>query len=363
MQDLLENFKKEMKNLPLEKDEYSALYHATEAVITDSLLLEKAQSYYSSLFENEIMLGREIAAWEDLYAEKKLGAGMIFTVVMFARAYYLTEKQYYSFCGNPLNFFNPLLRHFRINQKKYSSFGLMDIRKYWTYCYLKPTSFELGRLAYEIIDYNYGYEVYKNEITGETFPVALDGLRFNSDGLPDEAGDFVTTLKKENDTIIGYTYTKDGHINFKEKAFENCRCVLKASDKVLAVHMPGNEKLTEESVSDSLEGAKVFFDTYFPTLNYKAFVSSTWLLDTGLRKILNENSNIIKLQNRFRITLALKNDFSLFDNIFNVPRCSVEELVPQNRFQAEILEMIKSGRGLYSGRGYILRDCVPEKGD
>jgi hypothetical protein len=283
------------------------------------------------------------------------GTGMIFAVVMFLRAFILTSTQAYIYNGEAINFFAPVVRQYGINLKRNGVFGLVGVQRFWTYSYLRPISFELGRLAFEIMDYNYGYDVWLDPKTGKSYPVALPDERFDENGLPDSEGSFCTTLSYDGETLTGYTYKNDGTLDFEIKTFKGYKCVLKGGDKVVAVHMPGNAKLNEEAVSASLNGAKKFFDTYFKNLNYKAFVSSSWLLDTGLRKILNEDSNIVKLQNRFRIALAFKNDFSLFDNIFEVPKCPIEELIPKNRFQKEILEMIKGGRSLYSGRGYILK--------
>lgn len=356
MLDYLKKLEKELLLLPIEENIAKEIQKAVNKCINDVSLSEAVKKYYEDFFVSEREYGREIALLSDEYTDKKLGEGMIFTVVIFLRAFILTSEKRFIYQKEAVNFFNPVIRHYLLNIKRNNSFGFMDVQRYWAYCYLRPTSFELGRLAFEIINYNYGYQVWQNPETGESIPVALPDQRFDENGLPDSEGFFKTTLSYDGENLTGYTYKNDGTLCFEIKTFKGYKCVLKGGDKVIAVHMPGNAKLSEEAVSSSLLGAKEFFDTYFKALNYKAFVSSSWLLDTGLRKILKEDSNIVKLQNRFRIALAFKNDFSLFDNIFEVPKCPIEELVPQNRFQKEVLEMIKGGRSLYSGRGYILKE-------
>lgn len=351
----LYSLRESLTNLSLEKDELQALSAALSACIKDETLTSKVTEYYNSFFDKEKEWSREISDITNPYCDEKLGEDMIFTLVFFLRAFILVEEKVYIFDKKPINFFAPLIRHFRVNIKRNNSFGFKKAQRFWAYCYLKPVSFELGRLAFEILNYNYGYEVYLNPDTNESLPIALPGLKFNKDGLPDNEGSFETTLSVAEHTVSGYTYTEDGHLDFEKKTFSGYKRVLKQGDKVIAIHMPGNSKLSDEAVAASLNGARDFFEKYFPDLDYKAFVSSSWLLDTGLKAFLNENSNILKLQKRFRITLAFKNDFSLFDNIFGVKRCPLDELVPQNRFQHEILDMIKNGRSLYSGRGYILK--------
>lgn len=351
----LKDLQKYLKSMPLEEDILKAVSDAVAGSIKDIRLTAAVEKYYKLLFTEGKEHGREICEWTDPCADEILGDSMIFTVVLFLRAYILISEKSYVYDGEAIDFFAPLLRHLGVNIKRNGSFGFKEVQRFWAYCYLKPIAFQLGRLAFEIISYNYGYEVYLNPETGESLPVALPGQRFDENGLPDSEGGFETTFSAEGDTVSGYTYKEDGILDFEKKTLKGYERVLKSGDKVIAVHMPGNAKLSEEAVSASLKGAWNFFDRYFPDLDYKAFVSSSWLLDTGLRNILKEDSNIVKLQKKFRIALAFKNDFSLFDNIFDVPKCPIEELVPQNRFQEEVLNMIKGGRPLYSGRGYILK--------
>jgi len=343
-----------LPSLSIPEDALSEVSSAVNECIKDNRLLDAVEKYYNDIFSDK-EYGREIMTLTDEYADGKIGKGMIFTVVMLLRAFILTSEKAYVYDGKEIDFFAPTLRHYKMNLKRNGCYGLVDAQRFWTYCYLKPISFELGRLAFEILDYNYGYEVWLDKKTGASYPVALSGQRFDEEGLPDSEGAFETTYEYDGETLTGYTYTGEGHLDFEKKTFKGLSCVLSHGDKAIAVHMPGNAKLDADAVTASLEGAKEFFSKYFPKLDYKAFVSSSWLLDTGLRTILREDSNIVKLQKRFRIALAFKNDFSLFDNIFEVPKCPLDELVPQNRFQREVLEMIKGGRELYSGRGYILK--------
>lgn len=358
MLDYLRKLYDYLPSLALPEDASHEVSSAVSKCIADDKLMDAVEKYYKDFFVAEKEYGREISEITDSYTDSKLGAGMIFTVVIFLRAFILTSEKTFIYNKEAVNFFNPVIRHYLLNIKRNNSFGFMNVQRFWAYCYLRPTSFELGRLAFEIMDYNYGYEVWLDPKTGKSYPVALQGERFDENGLPDSEGSFCTTLSYDGETLTGYTYKNDGTLDFEIKTFKGYKCVLKGGDKVVAVHMPGNARLSEEAVSASLIGAKEFFDTYFNNLDYKAFVSSSWLLDTGLRKILKEDSNIVKLQKRFRIALAFKNNFSLFDNIFEVPRCPIEELIPKNRFQKEVLEMIKGGRSLYSGRGYILKEEV-----
>ena len=149
----------------------------------------------------------------------------------------------------------------------------------------------------------------------------------------------------------------DGRLKFEPLTIRknDYEVVLKKGDPILSVHVPGNDKMTAERVEKSFEDARKFFETHYKDIDFKAFVCSSWLLDTGLKKILKEDSNILKFQQRFKIVLSFVNTFALYWNIFNMEKfVPYAELVPLNNFQKNILEALDNGENLYSGNGYIL---------
>ncbi len=352
----LEKLLTDLEELPFEQeDARKAIITATQKVLANDALLAKVEGYYNTLFTGED-IGRAMVDWTDPEADAILGENMIFTVVYFARACRLVQTGYYQYDGKTVDFYHAVMRHLGVNIHKWDSFGFQDVQRYWAYGYLRPTFFELGRLAYEITKFSYAFRVYKHPETGETYAFADADRHYDVNGLPDNDGEFVTTFAEENGTVTGYIFDSLGRLDFEKKCFTGLIPAIQKGDPVLSVHMPGNEKLDENAVSASLAGAEAFFEKYFPELQFKAFVTSTWLLDTGLRRFLGENSNIVKLQNRFSITIASQNGYSLFSNIFNTKTyCPLDELVPTNRFQREVLDMVKAGGHIYTGQGYILR--------
>lgn len=355
----LEKLLTDLEELPFEQeDARKTIITATQKVLANKELLAKAENYFNTLFTGED-IGRAMVEWTDIEADAILGESMIFTVVYFARACQLMQSGAYLYDGKSVDFYHAVLRHLGVNIHRWDSFGFQNTQRYWAYGYLRPTFFELGRLAYEITKFSYGFRVYKHPETGETVAFADAGRHFDKYGLPDNDGEFVTTFAEENGKVTGYIFDSLGRLDFEKKCFTDLVPAIQKGDPVISVHMPGSAKLDENEVEKSLVGAKAFFDKYFPELQFVAFVSSTWLLDTGLRRFLREGSNIVKLQNRFGITIASQNGYSLFDNIFNTKTyCSLDELVPTNRFQQEVLDMVKAGGHIYTGQGYIMKDSV-----
>ena len=184
MIDYLKKLEKELSFLPIDESLAKKIQKAVNKCINDAALSETVKKYYEDFFVLEKEYGREISLLSDEYADKKIGEGMIFTVVIFLHAFILTSEKTFIYNKEAVNFFNPVIRHYLLNIKRNNSFGFMNVQRFWAYCYLRPISFELGRLAFEIMDYNYGYEVWLDPKTGKSYPVALQGERFDKNGLP-----------------------------------------------------------------------------------------------------------------------------------------------------------------------------------
>ncbi len=72
-------------------------------------------------------------------------------------------------------------------------------------------------------------------------------------------------------------------------------------ENVLEIHIPEGEKLDCDGCLKSIDAAKVFFAKHFPEFEYKYFTCHSWLLDSTLKKMLPEQSNILRFQKLFEV--------------------------------------------------------------
>ncbi len=242
---------------------------------------------------------------------------LIFTMAYLLRIDWL--KDHFNAMGlsdeHLQNVISALKDVFERSHRKYGFYGLLKPYRAFLITYLTPTRFTVGRLMFEMGVFSEGYSVYKAD--GEYIPVL-----------------------KENDVVPA-----------------NGECVLKDGDKVLHVHIGSRGKLLQEEVQKSFVLAKDFFEKHFPDFTYRAFVCSSWLLDENLKNILKKDSNILKFQDNFQIACAAENKFSLYWHVFCIEDFPPpEELSPKNDFQRAILEHIKAGNKLYSGKGFIMKE-------
>ncbi len=130
----------------------------------------------------------------------------------------------------------------------------------------------------------------------------------------------------------------------------------KKGDKVLEVHIPEGEGLSQEECKKSFKMAKEFFAKYYPEYDYKCFTCHSWLLDDTLCELLKPESNIIKFKNMFTIVSKNKSD-AILRYIFNwnTNRNTVRKAVPISSFAQRVKEHVLSGKDFYEAVGYILK--------
>lgn len=223
---------------------------------------------------------------------------------------------------------------------------------YFLYGYSHPFTLSIGRLNYEMVTFKDFCEVYEGE--GRRICIALPTGAYGEDGLREEEG-FHPPYAKNEKTLTAHTFDSEGRLTKEPITLDltKYRLLYKPGDMVVTVHIPGGDRLTEEAISASLAAAKKIFSTYFAHMHLKGFVCHSWLLDPQLRTVLGETSNILAFQRRFDVISATEDKNALYEHVFAVPLCPIEELQPQNKFQAGILNMVKSGKKIRAGYGFL----------
>lgn len=180
-------------------------------------------------------------------------------------------------------------------------FGTMGLAVYeWFYRHIDMVLFRLGRLQFEIMEMEHSVVSMKNE--GEDFAV-----------LP-----------------------------LKEVRIEK-------GTNVINIHIPQGEPLTWEGCEKSLETARDFWGSDKP------YVCHSWLLYSGLDKVLSEKSNIREFRKHFRV---LQNDYKEREaewRVFGKVLKNVVDYPEETSLQRRVKEYLLSGKSLGNGWG-VLKD-------
>lgn len=359
------NLKTVIEEMPVRLERYELSEEAIQALLDyrdmflqNEALIQQAETYYKMFFEAEKLP----ADFDTLPDNDGKEQGMLFAMVYFVRCELFGDALEQDgipaqFAGHgPWHFCNLFER----NKRCYGTYGFCGIYREGMVKYVKPKTFTIGRLSFEMNVFRGPYVVYKSRKNGRLVPMAVSELNYLANGkqAPKNSKEiYFTTVLVEGDTIKGNTFHADGSLDFNAVELDGTEYekVLADGDPVLSVHIPGNDKMTPELVTDAFRRARDFFGTYYKDKGFKAFVCSSWLLDTGLERFLKPESNIMRFQQEFTIALSYVNTFAIYWNIFGIENfVPYEELVPQNRFQQQVLDWVKSGEHLYSGNGFIL---------
>jgi hypothetical protein len=355
---ILENAVVKLDSYGFLPEEIEVIKIYLEKMANDSGLCKRAEEIYSLVFES-----CENVVPSELSENDGLEQGMLFAMVYLVR--YECFGEVLEKNKIPSQYAKPAIWHyknlFKRNYNCYGSYGFCGMYRDGMVQYIKPKTFRLGRLCFEMNRFNGPYEVYKNRLNGSYLPISLEGISYLPCGKQppkNYVGEvFMPTIIKDKNILKGYSFHSDGTLDFNEIEINlnEYKKVLSIGDNVLSVHIPGEGKLTPESVEESFLMAREFFKKYYPDINFKAFVCSSWLLDTGLSKLMRPGSNVLRFQDKFRIVLSSVNTFALYWNIFEIEEfIPITSLIPKNRFQLEVLNLLNSGEHLYSGNGFIL---------
>lgn len=325
-------------------------------------LLELIQTYHDDIFDNKKYTLAQVEALPEKDGKEE---GFLFAVMFLAR-YELMDKVFAK-RGIPAEEYKVgILKKYKDslakNKTQYGSHGLRGMHRYSLVNYLIPLEYRIGRLLFEITKFNSAFEVYRNKQTGEMISVALPGFQYMPTGKRPPStytGElFEPYIKQDGDTMECFAFDEEGNfsntpITIKVSDYEK---VLQTGDDVLSVHIPADGRMTPELIDEAFALADKFFADHYADVDFKAYVCSSWLLNTDIKEFLNPESNIVRFQKRFRIVVTTVNGYSLFWHVFGTPNIGpLDELVPKNDFQKKFLDRVKAGQTLYNGYGYILK--------
>lgn len=113
--------------------------------------------------------------------------------------------------------------------------------------------------------------------------------------------------------------------------------------RAISIHIPSDAAISDENCLESYAQAKVFFRTYFPEYGDVDYVCHSWLLSPALKKLLPEQSNIIRFQNRFEITAFDESALDYLFFVFKVMDGTLETLPENTSLQRNMKAFLLDG--------------------
>ncbi|AWP27903.1 MULTISPECIES: acyltransferase domain-containing protein [Paenibacillus] len=196
----------------------------------------------------------------------------------------------------------------------------------WVMNFYTCSIFLLDRFYF--IPYRFGdsFTMFRHVETHEVIALAHAGEEFRSDGqrngindVYDPEGSFTTEWQENDIFVIANRINPMGFVEREPTPILKAEWVpvLEQGDMLLALHIPAGPGYTPDRLKNSMAMAIAFYDQYFPELAIRGFWSASWLYDTRLGLVLdNESSNIVHIQRQFYNYPTMEGDGMLRYEVF-----------------------------------------------
>lgn len=122
---------------------------------------------------------------------------------------------------------------------------------------------------------------------------------------------------------------------------------------VIGLHIPSDADFSPSSVDESLTSAKTFFSEHYPELANCEYRCHSWLLDSQLKGMLSENSNIISFQNRFEIFDEGEIGTEFIEWLYHTKATDYHDLPEKTSLQRNMKKHILSGGVILNAYGRL----------
>ncbi len=229
----------------------------------------------------------------------------------------------------------------------------------WLMNHFRAGLYRLGRLQFQFATFYYRLRVFRHRETRVVLALSEDGVRYRADGQVDRdenaAGGWTARLAVAESGAVGCPILPTGRAAQKEVALPAAEWeqVLAHGDPVFNLHIPGGSALSHTACGESFRRAIAFFPKHYPDYPYRAFVCSSWILNTWLAQVLPSTSNLARFQREvdlFPTGVWLPSMYSRVFGREGLPE-DLSQLPRDTGLRRAIVEVLESGRGVGTGGG------------
>lgn len=196
----------------------------------------------------------------------------------------------------------------------------------WDMNFYTCSIFLMDRFLFIPCRFGDAFTMYRNRTSGKVAALwqpkeefRRDGQLNGTNGVFDTKGAFISSWQETESSITANPVNPMGFVEKEVVTLAKGEWAeaLSPGDMLLALHVPSGSGYTPERLKNSMLLALEFYQTYFPELNIKGFWSESWLYDSRLSLVLdNETSNIIKVQRQFYLYPVREGDAMLRYEVF-----------------------------------------------
>ncbi len=217
--------------------------------------------------------------------------------------------------------------------------------------------YRLGRLEFVVARWKHPFRAYIHARTGQTLVLAEPGRESDLAGGGDPRFASRSIEIESDGDVIGTPISPRGHTlaGRVRLATSEWQLALGQGDWVLDIHVPAEGALTLEALRNAFEQAESFFDRYYPTQRFVAYVCDSWLFSSQLEGFLSEPSNILAWQRQGYLLPGERGEGSFLQFTFGSPNVDTATAPRDTRLRRAVLDHLAQGKRLHDGVFLLLR--------
>ncbi len=327
-------------------------WYCRHSILTDSTLTESWE-----------------APWPALDDYLEADAGLLNVLVMLAAVPQMLEV--YRCLGIPADLYHDTISDLRLWMEtdfyfhRYQRWGITPWIARWLCHHWHGIILQLGRLQFSLGKFGGRLNAYRHRQTRQVIALSEAGIRYTSAGsmwrecCGEDSDAWTSVLENTDDTVTGNPITPNGlaHRTTHSLLLADWELVLTHNADVLVFHVPAGAPLTFESCGDSFHRALEAFPRFYPDFHFRAFWTSTWMMDPRLQKLLAPESNIVRIQREMYVYPGLQGDNNqYYERIFGWGTQDINTVEWKTSLQKTIGAYLNNGGHFHGGYCFLLND-------
>jgi hypothetical protein len=309
------------------------------------------------------------APWSPLDDYLGADAGLLNVLVMLAAVPQMLEV--YHRLNIPADIYRDTLSDLRLWMEtdyyhhRYQRWGITPWIARWLCHHWRGIILQLGRLQFSLGKFGGHLNVYRHRQTRQVVALSEAGIRYTSAGsmwrecCGDDSQTWISTFTQTSDSVTGNPITPDGsaHQSPLSLSLVDWDLVLAHNADVLIFHVPTGAPLTFDMCGDSFRRALEVFPRYYPDFNFRAFWTSTWMMDPRLQNLVAPEYNIVRLQREMFVYPGLQGDNNqYYERIFGWGTKDINQVEWKTSLQRTIGNYLNNGGHFHGGYCFLLKD-------
>lgn len=354
------------------EDKQALLIHATEEVEKDPIL------FWFTKFLIQDMCSSRNRCDEDFYTNMTPGCmseyGGLYSFILLL-ACVVPSMKLMKERGIPVEYYGnipyqPLERQIE-KLVKYNDVNVRDFP--WDMNFYTCSIFLLDRFYFIPYRFKEPFTMYRNIKSGKVIALRHAGEEFRRDGqingingVFDQCGKFESIWKEDDYCITAYPINPMGFVERETVTIlkNEWKTALQNGDTLLAFHIPSGPGYVPERVKNSMALAVEFYGRYFPEFDIKGFWSESWLYDSRLSLVLdNEKSNIVHVQRQFYNYPISEGDGMLRYELFGDDKADPASVQLKTSLQKAAAKYMESGKRFNTPGMIVLKEEIEKVGE